>query len=379
MRSVKTKLFSLALAVSMVLALAGCNMSAPSTVGSIGGVEIPAGIYLMAQYNAYNTASGVADLATGETASDVKAVLKAECTGTIGDEEVTATGSEYVARLTTRSLEYYAAVEKEFADRNGVLDDAATAEAANSADNLWSSNGDLYTANGIAKSTVETYLLNAQKAKALLEMTYGAGGSAPVTDDEYTAYVNDDCYYIEAVQFPLMDYSSYTFADDDQKAAIMATAESCLAELSETATAETASNSALYTAAMTYVPQAMSALGTDMDASQAVYYASSQLYTPDDLASYGSDEYNNLTDPLDEAGLNNWTTINLGTTILVARRIDPFKTYSVEDLNNMYDLLSDMKSTDLQDDLYAAGAALEHDLNSSAMNTYSASKIKKNV
>ena len=260
MRSVKTKLFSLALAVSMVLALAGCNMSAPSTVGSIGGVEIPAGIYLMAQYNAYNTASGVADLATGETASDVKAVLKAECTGTIGDEEVTATGSEYVARLTTRSLEYYAAVEKEFADHNGVLDDAATAEAANSADNLWSSNGDLYTANGIAKSTVETYLLNTQKAKALLEMTYGADGSAPVTDDEYTAYVNDDCYYIEAVQFPLMDYSSYTIADDDQKAAIMATAESCLAELSETATAETASNSALYTAAMTYVPQAMSAL-----------------------------------------------------------------------------------------------------------------------
>ena len=379
MRSVKTKLFSLALAVSMVLALAGCNMSAPSTVGSIGGVEIPAGIYLMAQYNAYNTASGVADLATGETASDVKAVLKAECTGTIGDEEVTATGSEYVARLTTRSLEYYAAVEKEFADRNGVLDDAATAEAANSADNLWSSNGDLYTANGIAKSTVETYLLNTQKVKALLEMTYGADGSAPVTDDEYTAYVNDDCYYIEAVQFPLMDYSSYTFADDDQKAAIMATAENCLAELSETATAETASNSALYTAAMTYVPQAMSALGTDMDASQAVYYAASQLYTPDDLASYGSDEYNNLTDPLDEAGLNNWTVINLGTTILVARRIDPFKTYSVEDLNNMYDLLSDMKSTDLQNDLYAAGAALEHDLNSSAMNTYSASKIKKNV
>ena len=45
MRSIKTKLFSLAMAVSMVLALAGCAMSTPSTVGSIGGVEIPAGIY----------------------------------------------------------------------------------------------------------------------------------------------------------------------------------------------------------------------------------------------------------------------------------------------------------------------------------------------
>ena len=27
---------------------------------------------------------------------------------------------------------------------------------------------------------------------------------------------------------------------------------------------------------------------------------------------------------LDAAGLNHWTTIDLGTTILVARRIDPF-------------------------------------------------------
>ena len=379
MRSIKTKLFSLAMAVSMVLALAGCAMSTPSTVGSIGGVEIPAGIYLLAQYNSYNTASGLAKLATGETASDVKAVLKATCTGTINGEEVTAPGSEYVAQLTTRAIEYYAAVEKQFAAQNGVLDDAATAEAANTADSLWGTNGDLYTANGISKATVETYLLNAQKAKALLKMTYGPDGTTPVAEDEYTDFVNNDCYYIEAVQFPLVDYSTYSMADDDQKAAIMATAESCMAELNTTATAETASNSALYTAAMTYVPQAMAAMGSSLDASQAVYYAASQLYTPDDLSSYGSDEYNNLTDPLDEAGLNHWTTINLSTTILVARKIDPFKTYTVDELNSMYDLLSSMKSTDIQSELYAAGAALEHNLNSSALNTYSASKIKKNV
>lgn len=251
MRSIKTKLFSLAMAVSMVLALAGCAMSAPSTVGSIGGVEIPAGIYLLAQYNSYNTASGVAELATGETASDVKAVLKATCTGTINGEDVTAVGSDYVAQLTTRAIEYYAAVEKQFTEQNGVLDDAATAEAAKTADSLWSSNGDLYTANGISKSSVEAYLLNAQKAKVLLKMTYGPDGTSPVTDAEYTDYVNNDCYYIEAVQFPLVNYSTYSMADDDQKAAIMATAESCMAELNETATAETASSSALYTAAMT--------------------------------------------------------------------------------------------------------------------------------
>lgn len=379
MRSIKTKLFSLALAACMVLALAGCSMSTPSTVGTIGGVEIPAGIYLLAQYNSYNTAANAADLATGETASDVKAVLKATCTGTINGEEVTAVGSDYVAQLTTRAIEYYAAVEKQFAEQNGVLDDAATAEAAKTADSLWTSNGDLYTANGISKTSVENYLLNAQKAKALLRMSYGADGTTPVTDEEYTDYVNNDCYYIEAVQFPLVNYSSHSMATDDEKTAIMATAESCLTTLNQTATTETASNSALYTAAMTYVPQAMAAMGSTVNASQAVYYAASQLYTPDNLSSYGSDEYNNLTDPLDEAGMNNWTVIDLGTTILVARKIDPFKTYTVEDLNNMYDLLTSMKSTTIQDELYAAGAALEHNLNNSALNTYSAANIKKNV
>ena len=379
MRSIKTKLFSLGMAASMLLALGGCAMSTPANVGSIGGVEIPAGVYLLAQYNSYNTASGLADLATGETANDVKVVLKAQCTGTINGEEVTTDGADYISQLTTHAIEYFAAVEKEFDELGGVLDDAATAVAANSADSLWNSNGDLYTANGISKSTVETYLLNAQKAKAILNLTYGADGTSPVTEAEYTDYVNNDCYYVETVQFPLVNYSSYSLATDDQKSQIEDIAAQCLAELNEQATAETASNSALYTAAMNYVPQAMSAMGSTIESAQAVYYAGSKLYTPDDLSSFGGDGYNNLTDPLDEIPLGTWTTIDLGTTLLVARRIDPLKTYTVDQLNSMYDMLTSMKSDEIQDKLYADGAALEHNLDSSAINTYSASKIKKTV
>ena len=130
----KQKFISLALAVMLLLGVTGCAMSTPASVGSIGGVDIPAGIYLLAQYNAYNTASGAAKLATGETASNVKAVLKAECTGTINGEEVTTDGADYVARLTLRSLQYYAAVEKKFDELGGTLDEAATAEAAKTAD-----------------------------------------------------------------------------------------------------------------------------------------------------------------------------------------------------------------------------------------------------
>ncbi len=380
MRSIKTKLCSLGMAAAMLLALAGCNLSTPSSVGSIGGVDIPAGVYLLAQYDAYNTASALADLATGETANDVSAVLRAECTGTIGDEEVTATGEEYIARLTLRALEYYAAVEQKFADLGATLEDAAMTTVQDSVDSLWQTNGDLYAANGIGRQSVQAYLENAQKASTILTLTHGPEGSDPVSDAEYTDFLNNECYYIETVQLPLVDYTTYTMADDDQKSTIMDLAAACAEELNRTATGETAGSAAVYEAASTYVPQAMEALGATMEsAEQAAYYVGAQLYTPDDLASYGGDGYNNLTDPLDAVALNQWTTIDLGTVVLAARRVDPLQTYTVEDLTGMYDLLTALKGEELQNQFYADGAAMEHALDEGAMRTYSASKIKKEV
>lgn len=380
MRSIKTKLCSLGMAAAMLLALAGCNLSTPSSVGSIGGVDIPAGVYLLAQYDAYNTASALADLATGETANDVSAVLRAECTGTIGDEEVTATGEEYIARLTLRALEYYAAVEQKFADLGATLEDAAMTTVQDSVDSLWQTNGDLYAANGIGRQSVQAYLENAQKASTILTLTYGPEGSDPVSDAEYTDFLNNECYYIETVQLPLVDYTTYTMADDDQKSTIVDLAAACAEELNRTATGETAGSAAVYEVASTYVPQAMEALGATMEsAEQAAYYVGAQLYTPDDLASYGGDGYNNLTDPLDAVALNQWTTIDLGTVVLAARRVDPLQTYTVEDLTGMYDLLTALKGEELQNQFYADGAAMEHALDEGAMRTYSASKIKKEV
>ena len=51
-----------------------------------------------------------------------------ECTGTINGEEVTTDGADYVARLTLRSLQYYAAVEKKFDELGGLCLIAAHAD-----------------------------------------------------------------------------------------------------------------------------------------------------------------------------------------------------------------------------------------------------------
>lgn len=378
MKSLRAKFLSLGMAMLLLLAASGCTITTPSSVGSIGDVEIPAGIYLLAQYNAYNTASGDADLATGESARDVKAVLRAECTGTIGDEEVTTDGADYIAQLTLRSLEYYAAVETMFDELGGMLDDAATSEAADTAASVWESNGDLYAANGISQATIEQYLLNNQKAQACLELLYGENGQTPVTEAEYTDYLQNECLYIDEVQLPLFDANTYAFADEEQAAEIQALAEECAATLNEWATAEQGRSErqvSMIEAASEYIPRTGEILGATMESAQALQYISSQLMTPDTLTSYGD----SLTEAADAAGENTWFTYDTGMSVAVMCSVDPLEAYSLQELIEGYDLLRTMKGTEMDNQFYAEGAALAHDLDQSAMNTYKPGNIKTEV
>lgn len=378
MKSLRAKFLSLGMAMLLLLAASGCTITTPSSVGSIGNVEIPAGIYLLAQYNAYNTASGDADLATGESARDVKAVLRAECTGTIGDEEVTTDGADYIAQLTLRSLEYYAAVETMFDELGGVLDDAATSEAADTAASVWESNGDLYAANGISQATIEQYLLNNQKAQACLELLYGENGQTPVTEAEYTDYLQNECLYIDEVQLPLFDANTYAFADEEQAAEIQALAEECAATLNEWATAEQGRSErqvSMIEAASEYIPRTGEILGATMESAQALQYISSQLMTPDTLTSYGD----SLTEAADAVGENTWFTYDTGMSVAVMCSVDPLEAYSLQELIEGYDLLRTMKGTEMDNQFYAEGAALAHNLDQSAMNTYKPGNIKTEV
>lgn len=378
MKSLRAKFLSLGMAMLLLLAASGCTITTPSSVGSIGDVEIPAGIYLLAQYNAYNTASSDADLATGESARDVKAVLRAECTGTIGDEEVTTDGADYIAQLTLRSLEYYAAVETMFDELGGVLDDAATSEAADTAASVWESNGDLYAANGISQATIEQYLLNNQKAQTCLELLYGENGQTPVTEAEYTDYLQNECLYIDEVQLPLFDANTYAFADEEQAAEIQALAEECAATLNEWATAEQGRSErqvSMIEAASEYIPRTGEILGATMESAQALQYISSQLMTPDTLTSYGD----SLTEAADAAGENTWFTYDTGMSVAVMCSVDPLEAYSLQELIEGYDLLRTMKGTEMDNQFYAEGAALAHNLDQSAMNTYKPGNIKTEV
>ena len=71
--------------------------------------------------------------------------------------------------------------------------------------------------------------------------------------------------------------------------------------------------------------------------------------------------------------------MNLGTSIALMRKVDPLQQGTVSNYQTQYDLLSELKSDDFTNELYAEGAAMEHNLSDSAMNTYKASNIKRKV
>ena len=375
MNSLRTKFLSLGLALVMALTATGCAIRTPATVGHIGSVEIPAGIYLLAQYEAYSTAAGDADLATGETADDVAAVLKAECTGEIGGEQVTTDGADYVARLTLRNLQYYAAVEAKFDELGGTLSSYSTSEAAEQAAELYESNGDLYRANGIGQDTLEAYQLNAAKAQSITRLIYGEDGQTPLTDEDYTTYLQDDCLFLDTVQLPLFDAATYAFADEDQSEQIAALAQQCADTLNGWATAEQGRSeryTSMYEAAQQYVPQASEVLGATMESAAALDYVGSSLMTPEDIALYGS----SLTDLVEENGLNHWFVFNTGTAFTVMCAVDPLKVASLETYNAQPDVLTAMKGDEVEQMLYDEGAAMEQALDQSVMNAYKPSNIK---
>ena len=290
MKSLRAKFLSLGMAMLLLLAASGCTITTPLVCWQHRRCGNPGRYLSSGPIQRVQHSFGDADLATGESARDVKAVLRAECTATIGDEEVTTDGADYIAQLTLRSLEYYAAVETMFDELGGVLDDAATSEAADTAASVWESNGDLYAANASARPRLSSTCSTTRRPRPASNSSMARTGQTPVTEAEYTDYLQNECLYIDEVQLPLFDANTYAFADEEQAAEIQALAEECAATLNEWATAEQGRSErqvSMIEAANEYIPRTGEILGATMESAQALQYISSQLMTPDTLTSYG--------------------------------------------------------------------------------------------
>ena len=367
----KKRILALLCALALTVGLAGCVLSTPDTVGTIGDVEISSGLYLLAQFDAYQKA---ADLASSEQdASKVKSFLKETIT-VDADTEETATVSDYVAQQTLKNLETYAAIETRFDALGGQLTAEQETQADSYAEQLMNQYGDTYKANGIGLETVKRFERILLKSTVLLDLVYGENGETPVSDADLTDYIENDLYYLSYVAVPLYNTTSYAFADDSQKALMLELAQGAMSSYNPTRPATAAAQqSAFQSAATAVLPDLYDVTATTDDPADASF--STSLLSDSDLdTSFTAD---GSADAIRALQMGEATAVQYSTlAMMMAVRLDPLQMSTLDALRAT--ALSDMKSAELQDALAEYGASLPHSLDASTMSKLPAKKIVNN-
>lgn len=373
----KKRILSLLAALGLTLGLAGCTISTPDTVGTIGDVSISSGMYLLSQYQAYNAALGYAS--DDQQGLSVKAFLKE--TITITDEETGESKdwlvSDYVAEETRRNLQYYAAVKTRFAALGGELTQEEIDAADQTAQQIWDANTELYEANGFGLVTIQEYEYTLTMADNLLELVYGPEGETPVSDEELTSYVENDMIYGYYTSVPL--YNTETYASDEELSTEAKGYVQAAVDQYNTLAAESGADSNtviyanLYTALSDNLPGAYAAFDNTYTADDAI---DASFFTDTVLSSYYTEEQGEAirSAAVGEAVLLDGSSYSCEVFV----RAFPLENNTLDDVRDI--ALQDMKGTALQESLYDFGAGeLADGLDSGAMAKMPASRVVLSV
>ena len=359
----KLKLRALAAVLALALALtaAGCHTSTPDTVGRVGGVEISSGLYLLAQFDAYQSAAQYAG--DGQDPADVKAFL-AETITPDGGESVTV--SDYVADETLNDLRRFAAVETRFAELGQELSPAYADQAEQYTSQLVENYGELYAANGIGEESLRRYEENLFKQAALVELLYGENGETPLTDEELTDHLENGMLFVRYVTVPLYNATTFAFADQAQADEMRALAEKAAAQATPDTFDEVMAQA---------LPGICAVLDSELTAEDAAAQIGSSFLTSSDLDSSFSAE---AADALRALQVGQTAVVDYGSlSLLAAMRLDPLETMTLDEARST--VLADLGTARVEEDMAALGESLAADLDGSAMAKLPAGRIKMSV
>ena len=372
----KKKFIALVCALALAVGLVGCSLSTPDSVGTIGNVDISSGLYLLAQFDAYQTA---ADLASDDQdATKVSSFLKATITVDDATGE-TAVVSDYVAQKTLENLESYAAIETRFEELGGQLTAEEEAQADSYASQLMEQNGDLYKANGIGLDTLKRFERILIKSSDLLELVYGVDGETPVSDADLTSHLENNMYELAYYTIPLYNTSTYASADEDQTSEMLDLVQDAVDQTNAYAASLTGLSDSDFSSALlgyfssvvtSALPEVYAVLGSTYSSDSTA--PSLELIGDSTVTSAFTAE--GAADTIRGLSIGQAAAVKYNSyALMAALRLDPLSLKALDDLRGQ--VLNDMKGEELSEALTAYGASLEHNLSSSAMNRMPASKI----
>ena len=353
---------------------------APATVGKMGDVTITAGVYKMAQFQAYQTALSVATeeqaaMTTGQFLNEQIAVDENGNPVAIkeGEEQTLVTVKDFVAEETERLLRDYAIVESRFAALGGVLTEEQIAAADSYAAQVWQSYGSMYYNNGIRLKDIKAYEYNYYKAQALITLIYGTGGETPVSEEELMTLLTEEGLYGSYVLVPLYNTTTYEFATTEKITLMTERAEGIVAAYAAAGATGTEAQQAAFTDALLLgLPGVYDVLGMEYDAETSL---TNELYTELLLL-------DDVSGAFTEANLATLTSLQPGEAavvqysyygLLIFLRADPLDGHELTEYEPT--LLSHLKSGELNEALETGAAEMTNGLKGYAMKAYSPRSI----
>ena len=192
------KFTGLLLCAALALSMAACKFTTPAVVMTVEGEDIPAGLYLMYQYQAY---SGAKSKLEDKSAK----VLKSEIEGVKAEE--------WIHNETVASAKRYVWVEKAFAEAGLTFTEEEQASIDSQLDAIWANNEALLAANGIGRENYRRfYECEAKYEKLLAE--YQDGESDKITDAEAKKYMDETYSRIQTLVLPTTDADSAALPDE---------------------------------------------------------------------------------------------------------------------------------------------------------------------
>ncbi|MGI5959575.1 MAG: hypothetical protein ACOX60_09190 [Massiliimalia sp.] len=200
------------MAVTLCLSAASCGDT--SWAMKVEDTQVPAGIYILNQFSAYNDATSHEDF-------DAE---KADIWDNKLDDKDLA---DWINDTAADKTKEYIQIENMFAEAGLSLDNSDQQTLDYYKSMQWSSSEDIYNDIGVAESSYESWMLNQLKKQKVFDYYYSAEGPAPV--DEATLKESFLANYakVHMISFSLLDDTGAAL-DDEGKAAVKATADSYL-------------------------------------------------------------------------------------------------------------------------------------------------------
>ena len=247
--------------------------------------------------------------------------------------------------------------------------------------------GPVYEANGIGLATLEQFEKLLLKEQVLLDLVYGPEGETPISDEELGGYLSQEMVQLAYVVIPLYNSQNFAPASDDEKAEMKKKAQAIVDQYTAQTAALTQAQAspsiteaemkqiprqqleAFRTAAAAGLGEVYQVLGSpapegDPVSTALLGHASvDATFTEDDSAKQLYDLAFGQAAVLEHSGF----------AMMIALRLNPLTYQGMDAVRPQ--ALTDYKAAELRQELADYGAALPHDLDSSAMKKLPAKKI----